>query len=142
MISHTLHFDGSCGPKNPGGTAAYGFALYRTGEQEPYKTGHGIIGTGSGMTNNLAEFHALAAGLRDFYEDHKTQRSGLLTVYGDSNLVIQIMNGVWRARPGKAYYEAYETAMTALMGVRRLGIRVTLDWVPRGQNAVADGLSR
>ena len=53
----TIYFDGLCRPKNPGGVATYGYLIYRDGEK--IKRGYGVVGSGPGMTNNVAEYSAL-----------------------------------------------------------------------------------
>src|SRR5512137_2298452 len=55
MIS--IYFDGLCRPRNPGGVATYGYVIYRDGEK--IKSGYGVVGSGPGMTNNVAEYSAL-----------------------------------------------------------------------------------
>jgi ribonuclease HI len=140
MANYTLNFDGSCGPKNPGGTAAYGYIL--TKEGETIDSGHGILGTGEGMTNNLAEFYALAMGLHSFHHNVPEPKGSILHVYGDSNLVIQIMNRHWRAKPDKPYYSAYDDALTRLLGLRNAGVTVFFDWIPREKNQMCDDLSK
>jgi ribonuclease HI len=142
MANYKLFFDGSCGPKNPGGTAAYGFSLMLEGEMEPVETGYGIIGTGYGMTNNLAEFHALSKGLGSFILRHGGAQKHHLSVYGDSKLVIQVMNKHWSPRAGRPYYLAYEDASFNLKVIRRRGHVVTFDWIPREMNDLCDGLSK
>lgn len=146
MANFKLYFDGSCGPKNPGGTAAYGFALFREGQQEPVETGAGVIGTGAGMTNNLAEFHALWRGLLAFHKHGDVNimnpERHTLQVFGDSNLVVQIMNRHWKARGDKAYFKDYEIAAHAVAELRKAFARITFDWVPRELNQVCDDLSK
>jgi ribonuclease HI len=143
MTTYKLFFDGSCGPKNPGGTAAYGYALFKEGQEEPVRYGSGVIGTGLGMTNNLAEFYALNRGLTEgFIFCHDTSARHVLSVYGDSNLVIQVMTGHWRPKPDKAYFQAYEDAAANLRLIRKRGHVVTFDWVPREQNTICDDLSK
>ena len=88
--------------KNPGGTAAYGsFALEKSGEIIEH--GSGIIGSGPKMTNNLAEFVALARGLLAFMQKYPTQdlKGYCINVYGDSQLVIHMMNCKYRANKDK-----------------------------------------
>lgn len=135
----TLHFDGSCWP-NPNGVAAYGYALSSQGSV--IDSGHGVIGTGPGMTNNVAEFYALWQGLMAAYARFDGDK-GFLQVYGDSNLVIQIMNRHWRPKREKAYYASYVRAAGVLTTLRSgRGITVSLDWVPREQNTICDDLSK
>lgn len=144
MANYTLHFDGSCGPKNPGGTAAYGFALMRAGEESPVEHGSGVIGQGPGMTNNLAEFHALWRGLLSF---HRHAHDGLraphaLQVYGDSKLVVEIMNKHWRAKEDKPYYAEYAIALHTVTELRKAGATISFDWIPRELNTICDDLSK
>lgn len=95
------------------------------------------------MTNNLAEFCALAFGLEkltDFMDkDGFTPR--LLSVYGDSMLVVNIMNKKWRAKEDKPYSPGYEHAIKVLRKLRKAGVKVTFDWIPREQNQECDDLS-
>jgi ribonuclease HI len=138
--SYRLFFDGSCGPKNPGGTAAYGFALFADGE-EPIKTGTGIIGTGPGMTNNLAEFSALYEGLACFCAT--TMRyPATINVLGDSKLVIQVMNKHWKPKPEAAYWSAYKLCDGIVREMRSTGIILSFDWIPRELNTQCDKLSK
>ena len=53
----TLYFDGLCRPRNPGGVATYGYVIYKDGKK--VKRGYGVVGSGTGMTNNVAEYSAL-----------------------------------------------------------------------------------
>ena len=53
----TLFFDGLCRPKNPGGVATYGYVIYQDGKK--VRSGSGVTGSGTGMTNNVAEYSAL-----------------------------------------------------------------------------------
>lgn len=145
MTEYTLHFDGSCGPKNPGGTAAYGFVLALRSSKDALDLGHGIIGSGEGMTNNLAEFWAVAQGLKAFLDLMRTEPAlggRKLRVYGDSKLVTQIMTGNWRASSDKAYWPGYETARSYLETIREAGVDVKFNWIPREQNTLCDDLSK
>jgi ribonuclease HI len=142
MQQYKLHFDGSCSPKNPGGTAAFGYALFKAGIEKSIDTGSGVIGEGPGMTNNLAEFYALAKGLESFYTLMQAQvEKSFLSVQGDSKLVIQMMNGHWRPDKEKAYYAGYDAAITMLRNIR-FRHTVTFDWIPREKNTLCDDLSK
>jgi ribonuclease HI len=137
MAQFTIQFDGSCWP-NPGGVAAYGYTLSSQGEL--LDSGHGVIGTGEGMTNNVAEFWALWQGLQSALVH--VPAGSQLRVLGDSQLVIKIMNRQWRPKSDKLYYPTYEGALDTLKAVRRRGVTVSLDWVPRKLNQACDDLSK
>jgi len=53
----TVFFDGLCEPKNPGGVVTYGYVIYKDGKR--IKAGCRVIGSGNGMTNNVAEYSGL-----------------------------------------------------------------------------------
>lgn len=149
MEHYILHFDGSCGPQNPGGTAAYGYILSQSGKR--LTQNHAVIGSGPAMSNNLAEFHALAAGLYAMLDIQNylniTKQGSLYTgahlqVYGDSKLVINIMNKKWKAHADGLYYPAALDAFAAVNKLRRANCRVFFDWIPRERNTAADDLSK
>lgn len=137
MDHYTLHFDGSCWP-NPGGTAAFGYALSHQGDV--IDSGHGVINTGPGMSNNVAEFCALYKGLQSFLI--KVSGVAHLKVLGDSNLVVQIMNRKWKGNREKLYWPAYDSALSLTKRIRNHGSTVTFDWIPRALNTLADDLSK
>lgn len=139
MLNYILYFDGSCGPKNPGGTAAWGFVLKE--ENGIWSSdGHGVIGTGPLMTNNLAEFTALAEGLLAFY--HHAKEPATLAVYGDSNLVIGVMGQGFHAKETSKYWPAYVRAKNLHRALLDLGVKISYKWVPREQNQECDDLSK
>lgn len=137
MEHYQLNFDGSCWP-NPSGVAAYGYALSH--KNEVIDSGHGVVGNGPSMSNNVAEFAALYKGLQAFL----TKVSGVahLQVLGDSNLVVQIMNKKWRASKDKLYYPAYDSALSLTKRIRLHGSTITFDWIPRELNVLCDELSK
>lgn len=138
MDIYTLHFDGSCGPKNPGGTAAYGFSL-RCGDKR-LAAEHGVIGSGPAMSNNVAEFTALFKGLEAFHTQSHTP--AFLQVRGDSQIVINIMSKKWKAHSDKMYYQAYLETEAITRAIRRTNVHITFDWIPREQNTECDDLSK
>lgn len=147
MIEYTLHFDGSCWP-NPSGVAAYGFLLKLelTGIVD---SGHGVIGSGPLMSNNLAEFYALTMGLNSLRERITTHTAHItrLKVYGDSDLVVKMMTRVQRTGESKGdyeklYYPAYISAIESLRSILRSGVYVDFKWIPREENQECDDLSK
>jgi ribonuclease HI len=138
----TLYFDGSCSPSNPGGTAAGGFVLSRQGET--LASGSEVFGSGPEWSNNAAEFCALAKGLHasELVICGLPNRNALLNVRGDSKLVINIMSKKWRASREKLYYPSFLPADTLVRQLRKNGVTVTFDWVPRELNTECDRLSK
>jgi ribonuclease HI len=126
----TLFFDGLCRPKNPGGVATYGFVIYRDGKN--VKSGYGVIGSGAGMTNNVAEYSALNYAAEWV---HRQGGDDELEIKGDSQLVINQMNGTWQVKSA--------TSKKFVPAIRRLleGRKARFIWISREQNAEADRLS-
>jgi ribonuclease HI len=138
---YTLYFDGACGPKNPGGTAAYGYVLSHFGTI--VDRSHAVVGTGPEMSNNVAEYAGLFNGLLGFYCQvfDPNMRAITLQVKGDSQLVINQMNGLWKAKAG-LYYPWYEKTVAVCKRIRKLGVKITFDWIPREMNQECDTLSK
>jgi len=126
----TIFFDGLCRPKNPGGVATYGYVVYKDGKK--VKTGNGVIGSGAGMTNNVAEYSALKQAV-EWAGQHCPNDE--LLIKGDSQLVIHQMNGTWQVHS--------ETSKKFVPAIRRLleGRKTSFVWIPREQNTEADLLS-
>jgi ribonuclease HI len=135
MSEFVLNFDGSCGPTNPGPSAGWGYIIKKDGMLFCVNSGEL---SGKTFSNNYAEFHALYEGLK-FLKEHVTIADKLF-IRGDSQLVIKIIRGSWRAKNG-IYYTAYVLASEALTDIRRKRIPVSIDWVPREMNTQADELS-
>lgn len=126
----TIYFDGLCRPKNPGGVATYGYVIYQDGKK--VKSGCGVVGSGAGMTNNVAEYsalkHAMEWVIRNGMKDE-------IVIKGDSQLVVHQMNGTWQIKSA--------TSKKFVPEIRRLleGRKTSFVWIPREQNAEADLLS-
>jgi ribonuclease HI len=126
----TIYFDGLCRPKNPGGVATYGYLIYRDGKK--VNSGSGVIGSGAGMTNNVAEYSALKQAA-EWVSRHGGDDE--VVIKGDSQLVIHQMNGTWQIRSA--------TSKKFVPEIRRLleGRKIQYIWIPREQNVEADELS-
>lgn len=126
----TIYFDGLCRPKNPGGVATFGYLIYQDGKK--VKSGYGMIGSGAGMTNNVAEYSALkqaAEWLISYGGDDE------VVIKGDSQLVIHQMNGTWQVT--SATSKKYVPEILRLLE----GRKTRFIWIPREQNIEADELS-
>jgi ribonuclease HI len=127
----TAWFDGVCEPINPGGHAAYG-ALVKVDDVVVWSEGK-YVGFGDKISNNVAEYSGIIAVFREI-EKH----SGPALICGDSKLVIEHLNGNWRVNGG-LYFPFYLEAKKLFDELRN---RVTLQWVPRGENSECDVLSK
>lgn len=131
----TLYFDGLCMPKNPGGVATFGYAVYVNGKK--LNEGHGLVGAGmlgDDVSNNVAEYHALIRGLEYILS---TGYNGEVEIRGDSQLVIKQLCGNYAVR-ARRLVGLYTRAKDLL----KLFSKTTLRWIPREENAEADRLSR
>lgn len=124
-------FDGACGPRNPGGHAAWGAVLCRGVDLVWQKSGY--VGCGSAMSNNVAEYAGLAALLERLQGETEH-----CLIRGDSNLVIMQMTGKWGVKGG-LYLPYYRIAEALLAPIYD---RVSFAWVPREENTVCDDLSK
>ena len=129
-----VYVDGLCEPVNPGGVATYGYAV-RNGTTAGVVRKFGVVGCGPEMSNNVAEYAALCEVL-EFLLNAKMNRLPI-EVRSDSRLLVNQMNGIWRAHKG-LYVEKYLEAKN-LTGQFD---RITFKWIPREENGEADALSR
>jgi ribonuclease HI len=137
MSEYLIHFDGSCGPRNPGPNAGWGYTVHKDGKFHMEDSGQ-CEGNKGIFSNNFAEFRALYEALE--YVVMNIKKSDKLFIRGDSQLVINIMNNKWKAKSG-LYYDAYVLAYNTLKAIRKLGVSISIDWVPRKMNENADKLS-
>ena len=129
-----VHFDGLCQPMNPGGIACYGFVVRQAGEV--LRAEHGLVGEpfSEDASSNSAEYGALVRALTWLLDHGHAARP--VAVYGDSQLVVEQVNGKYRVRS--------ERLLPLWREARALADRferLSLAWVPRAENAEADALT-
>jgi ribonuclease HI len=139
-----MYFDGACFPINPGGTASYGVVIYKDGES--IKELIGTVGEGKGMTNNVAEYEGLINGLR-WIRDNLREGISELKIYGDSNLVINMVTKKWGWKKKKYLPHLAAPHLLKLLRqchelLKEINVPTKLEWIPREQNAIADELSK
>lgn len=126
-----MTFDGSCDP-NPGGRMGWShiitFADGRIVQQ------HGEEARNPANTVNVAEYRGLRDGLRAYLA---AGGRGPLRVTGDSQLIINQVNGVYKVK--KPELRPYHTEITALLPQIR---DVSIEWNRREHNTAADRLAR
>jgi ribonuclease HI len=127
-----LYFDGSCGPKNPGGYACYAFVIKNENVEVTRKTG--VECEGESATNNVAEYAGLLHGLEYIIENNITDN---IEIFGDSQLVINQINGTWKCKQ-KHLQVILANVHTKLQQLTSW----KATWIPREYNALADGLSK
>ena len=137
-----LYFDGACEPINPGGTASYGWLLKKDGKT--IQSGSGIVGSGAGMTNNVAEYCGLIEGVRAFL---KLKMPTKLIIKGDSSLIINMVKKHWGWNKKKTIWRPHHKTphlRDLLAQAHELLEKIDHEvrWIPREQNAEADELSK
>ena len=136
MNEYLAWSDGGCGPVNPGGTATFGVVV-RDGNSTVLLKEYGFVGNGSTMSNNVAEY----AGVLQVLKYLAPRPPGRVTIHGDSNLVINQLNGRWRIRKG-LYRSIAMEAKELLAYLKGLGWQLSFCWIPRVQNRECDALSK
>jgi ribonuclease HI len=95
------------------------------------------VGKGEGMSNNVAEYAAVSR----VFNYISSRPAAHVIIHGDSNLVINQLNGKWGVHEG-LYREVALEAQQMLEHWRSLGWEVDLQWIPRVQNEECDALSK
>ena len=149
-----LYFDGACEPRNPGGTAAYGFIIFREaihGEggfeverlTELYRESKIVAEGGPESTNNVAEYSGLFSALKWLQKNNLTSET--IRCYGDSRLVIYQLTEdhpetgkKWKVRPGHKPYKPVALKCRELV---KEFPHIKFTWVPREKN-IADAVSK
>lgn len=134
----TLHFDGACEPRNPGGVATGGWIIQRE-DRNLVVRGCAEFARGPKATNNFAEWCALGCGLRAMLDRIDDFAGCVLKIYGDSQLVINQLNRDWACN--KEHLQKLRQRCDAILQELRLPAWIA-EWIPREQNEAADALSR
>lgn len=128
------YFDGACEP-NPGGKASYGYVVYQY-DIKIHESGHQLNPLENGHTsNNIAEYCGLIATLK-YLLSHKLLDHEIY-VFGDSQLVIKQISGLWNVNKG-LYVPYYKIAIK----YAQLFTNILFEWIPKERNTEADKLSR
>ena len=129
MTTHQLFFDGAAEP-NPGHGSAGWVIVDLAGE-------NGTVGgyeyVGENVTNNVAEYTALLKGMM------AAHALGIrsLDIFGDSKLIVNQAQGLWKCKQPhlQPYVDQYRQLVETFT-------EVTLEWVPREENELADEMSK
>lgn len=131
--TYTLNFDGGC-VKNPGGPAIGSWVAYDE-DKNIVLEGSKVECEGPEATNNLAEYVGAFNGIKAVMD--LTKGDCLLSVKGDSKLVINQLNGVYKVHNQKL--KVYHQMCMALLGSFEFW---KATHVKREFNTYADGLGR
>jgi len=125
--TYYLFFDGACS-NNPGPTGA-GYIVF---DKDSKKIFSNSVFSGMG-TNNTAEYYGIIFGMKS------CQNIGIkkLQVFGDSQLIIKQMTGKFKVKAPQLW-KFYGAGQDLLKGFDD----ITIEYIPREQNAEADALSK
>ena len=134
----TAWFDGSCEPRNPGGTMRYGSFIKIDNKEAATLYGRvPLNGKDKSLgTNNWAEHYAAQRIIEWLIQNN--HQSSNITIYGDSNMAVNQLLGKWKIKSG-AYAE---TARESLILLNQFKVKPVIQWIPREQNEIADALSK
>lgn len=130
----TIHFDGLCLPKNPGGVATYGFVAKRGAKMIHEEGGLAATPYSPEATNNVAEYTGVLKALE--WALTSGMSSETVHVRGDSELVIRQLKGEYKVKS--------PSIVTLFKRVRELITQfpsISFEWVPREKNREADALT-
>lgn len=130
----TIHFDGLCLPRNPGGVATYGFVAKRGAKILHEEGGLAAPPYSPEATNNVAEYTGVLKALEWAVNEGLT--SDKLLVRGDSELVIRQLKGEYKVKS--------PSIVNLYNRVRELAGKfnsITFEWIPREKNMEADALT-
>ena len=113
--------DGLCEPVNPGGTACIGYVIKMNAVK--IAEGSEVIGTGKGMTNNVAEYTALICALQEIRK-LKLENEKIL-IRSDSKLLVEQMNGNWKVKAPLLIPLNLKAKLLAA------GLDITVQWIPK-----------
>lgn len=130
----TLHFDGLCLPRNPGGVATYGFVAKRGAKTIHEEGGLAARPYSPEATNNVAEYTGVLRALEWAVAQELTGEP--IVVRGDSELVIRQLKGEYKVKSPSIV--SLFNQVKALAGKFA---SISFEWVPREKNKEADALT-
>lgn len=128
------YLDGCCEPKNPYGNMGMGAIILK--DNMPVFKHSSHIPESKENSNNVAEYLALEQ-LLIWLKENKVEEK-IIFIYGDSKLVINQMNGMWKMKQG-LYLQAARRCKTL---AAQTGKVLDFKWIPREGNTLADDLSK
>lgn len=128
----TIFFDGGC-TKNPGGIATYAYIIKCSETNNTLKTDSGEALRGPNASNNVGEWFSVLSALRYLKENNW---NGELKILGDSQLVINQLNGEYRCKK-ENLIPYYKESLQILENMNWKA-----NWIPREENSECDAISR
>lgn len=131
-------WDASCDNNSKFKYMGLGVAVFVNDEYKPDLSLDLMYGTNG--TNNIGEWAGLELALKHCSKLIELYPDGIISLYGDSQLVVRQFNGEYRVKADilKQYFKDCKLLYLALPSenMRRV------EWIPRTQNKEADKLSK
>lgn len=142
MTTITIHCDGLCEDRNPGGYGCWAWIAF-VPSGKILNSAYGCLSQRPTMSNNIAEYTAVIKVLAHAWEYRKglIARGASLALKTDSQLIVNQINGEWACTKAPLI-ELRDEALRRINGLRAAGVPVTVTWIPREQNEQADALAR
>jgi ribonuclease HI len=144
----TIFADGLTEPVNPNGYGCCAFVVFEgdvSGRAEakrpdPIHSAHACIARpGDKVTNNVCEYRSVRAALRWVVANaHKAAKDRDVEIRTDSQLVVNQVVGSWQCNAD--HLRVFRDECREM--IRQLNGKVSLVWVRRDENDVADALTR
>lgn len=124
-----IHVDGGA-RGNPGPAAC---AFIAEGEEKIVQKGSKFLGD---STNNCAEYQGVILALQWLEQSCKNFSWRSATFFLDSELAVRQLSGVYKVKD-KKLIELYQTAIDL---IKRIGLTIKFERIPRENNKIADFL--
>jgi ribonuclease HI len=134
--TYKCFFDGCCTPINFR-QKIMGWGIYIFDELENKFTKSRYCDNYESSSCNVAEY----LGLIMLLEVMKNKKNSIIEIYGDSKMVINQMNGTYKARKGH-YIDFVPKASNLLQNLAKNDNKIILEWIPREFNTQADKQSK
>ena len=137
----TVNFDGAYLWHRAIGSYGYHIRMENNGQIREFKDGGLVPSNIEDITHNVSEYYGLREAMLFLCSKLPEIMEGtIITIKGDSNLVIQQINGRWRANAKMKPLRDECLRLEALL--REKEVMLEYVWVNREQNVVADRLSK
>ena len=133
MKNYICYFDGSCEPFNPGGTIGIGVHIQQGENVFEYSNS---LPPDKKNSNNVAEYMS-AFKLLDLLRKKENVK---IQIFGDSKMVVEQLTG--RRKIKKGLYVPYALKTKELYDLIVKKNEVSIHWIPREENMLADELSK
>lgn len=146
-----IWIDGACGPKNP--TGHMGVGVYVETPTTKYDISR-FIEEHPDNTNNVAEYLGAIEAFKLILEKQEEFSKHPIFIFSDSLMLVNQLSGKWKnlrttvcvkkkiLQPVGKYIPYALEAKNLLIQVKTFAPNISIEWIPREENAVADHLSK